>query len=182
MRYAFIGHLWQARPFSCALDEDHFWAAIRYVERNPVRAHMVNRAEDYPWSSAAAHCGFRQDPLLDSEWISPTQIQNWAEWLSSSNARQTDRRLRDRTFTGRPCGNDSFIKEAERVLGRELATRNLGVCPPNSRSVSIGSEYSPRIPGSRRHSIEQPSSQMPYRSALGNPRGIFLPSLAIQPH
>jgi putative transposase len=127
MRYAFSGHLWQARPFSCALDEDHFWAAIRYVERNPVRARMVDRAEDYPWSSAAAHCGFRQtDPLLDSEWLSPGHIHNWPEWLGSSNARQTDRRLRDRTFTGRPCGNESFVKEAERLLGRDLAPHKPG--------------------------------------------------------
>ncbi len=33
-------------------DESHLWAAVRYVERNPVRAGIVDRAEDYPWSSA----------------------------------------------------------------------------------------------------------------------------------
>jgi len=32
------GHLWQGRFFSSALDESYFWSAIRYVERNPVRA------------------------------------------------------------------------------------------------------------------------------------------------
>jgi len=31
------GHLWQGRFFSSALDEDYLWAAVRYVERNPVR-------------------------------------------------------------------------------------------------------------------------------------------------
>ena len=35
----------------------YLWSAIRYVERNPVRAGMVKKAEDYPWSSASAHCG-----------------------------------------------------------------------------------------------------------------------------
>ena len=53
MKYAFSGHLWQARPFSCVLDEQHFWAAIRYVERNPVRAEMVGCAEDAFGSSKA---------------------------------------------------------------------------------------------------------------------------------
>ena len=53
------GRLWQGRPFSCALDEEHLIAAVRYVERNPVRARMVRKAEQYPWSSAAAHCGGR---------------------------------------------------------------------------------------------------------------------------
>ena len=49
------GHLWQNRFYSCALDEAHYWAACRYVERNPVHARMVKRAEDYRWSSARAH-------------------------------------------------------------------------------------------------------------------------------
>jgi putative transposase len=38
------GHVWQGRYFSAPLDEAYTWAAIRYVERNPVRAGMVERA------------------------------------------------------------------------------------------------------------------------------------------
>ncbi len=41
------GRLWQGRFFSCPLDEEHLWSAVRYVERNPVRAGLVERAEDY---------------------------------------------------------------------------------------------------------------------------------------
>jgi putative transposase len=39
------------------MDENHTMAAVRYVERNPVRAHLVQRAWDYRWSSAPAHVG-----------------------------------------------------------------------------------------------------------------------------
>jgi putative transposase len=42
------GHLWQGRFFSSALDETYLWAGIQYVERNPVRARLVRRAENYP--------------------------------------------------------------------------------------------------------------------------------------
>ena len=63
-KYGFSGHLWQARFYSCVMDEDHVWSAIRYVERNPVRAKMVSEAENYPWSSAAAHSLSQPDPLL----------------------------------------------------------------------------------------------------------------------
>lgn len=63
LRKQLEGHLWQGRFFSTVLDEPHLWAAIRYVERNPVRAGLVTAAEDYPWSSAASHCGLRDDPL-----------------------------------------------------------------------------------------------------------------------
>jgi len=52
------------RFFWAPLNERYSWAAIRYVECNPVRAKIVSRAEKYCWSSAAAHCGLRADPLL----------------------------------------------------------------------------------------------------------------------
>jgi putative transposase len=58
------GHIWQGRYFSSALDAPFLLAAIRYVERNPVRARMIDWAEEYPWSSAAAHCGLKTDPVL----------------------------------------------------------------------------------------------------------------------
>src|SRR5262245_47762150 len=66
-KYGYIGHLWQERPFSCVLDEFHAWNAIRYVERNPVRARMVATASAYRWSSAAAHCHGSPDSLLDGD-------------------------------------------------------------------------------------------------------------------
>lgn len=58
------GHLWQNRFYSCALDEDHTEAALGYVERNPLRARIVQKAWRYEWSSAAVHVGGRypRDP------------------------------------------------------------------------------------------------------------------------
>jgi putative transposase len=49
------GHLWQNRFHSCPLAHGHYWAAMRYVERNPVRARLCRFAWEYPYSSAAAH-------------------------------------------------------------------------------------------------------------------------------
>jgi hypothetical protein len=51
------GHVWQGRYYSCPLDVGHLWEALRYAELNPVRAAMVTRAPDWPWSSAAVPCG-----------------------------------------------------------------------------------------------------------------------------
>ncbi|MDA2928105.1 transposase [Acidobacteria bacterium AH-259-G07] len=82
----FSGHLLQARFHSCVLDETHFWSAIRYVERNPVRAGIVHRAEDYPWSSALAHCGLRQDPLLVALSVDKRLIPDWATWLATEQS------------------------------------------------------------------------------------------------
>lgn len=49
-REGWRGYLWQGRFGSVPLDELHLIAAMRYVERNPVTAGLVSRAEDYPWS------------------------------------------------------------------------------------------------------------------------------------
>ena len=50
------GRLWQSRFYSCVVDRHYFLSALAYVDLNPQRARMVNRATDYRWSSAAAHC------------------------------------------------------------------------------------------------------------------------------
>ncbi|MCP5092893.1 MAG: transposase, partial [Gammaproteobacteria bacterium] len=74
------GHLWQNRFYSCALDDDHFWAALAYVEQNPVRARMVRRPWRYDWSSAAAHCGLAKDSseLLGlAAWQKLSPGDNW---------------------------------------------------------------------------------------------------------
>ena len=55
------GHLWQNRFYSCPLSGSRLWVALRYVEANPVRAGLVGRAEEYRWSSAAAHLGEGRD-------------------------------------------------------------------------------------------------------------------------
>src|SRR6266478_1975383 len=44
------GHVWQNRFYSCALDEEHKWTALRYVEQNPVRAGLVASAAEWLWS------------------------------------------------------------------------------------------------------------------------------------
>lgn len=128
-KYLTTGHAWQARPFSCVLDESHFWAAVRYVERNPVRAGMVVRAEDYRWSSAAAHCGLVVDSLLDADWQPSGVIHNWSMWLAEDYDTKVEQSIRERTFTGRPCGNADFIRTMEAALGRQLAPRKPGPKP-----------------------------------------------------
>lgn len=120
-KYSKTGHVWQARPFSCVLDEAHAQAAIRYVERNPVRAGIVTRAEDYRWSSARAHCGIVSDSLLQPDERLASIADDWSVWLAGGTEGEQERRIRERTFTGRPCGDDDFVKKMEAVVGRPLA-------------------------------------------------------------
>lgn len=126
-KYGKNGHVWQARPYSCPLDEAHTWAAIRYVERNPVRAGIVGRAEDYPWSSARGHCGMVTDPLLCP--AGAPLIVDWSSWLAEETDTEQEKSIRTRTHTGRPCGGDDFVKRIEAVVGRALAPGKRGRKP-----------------------------------------------------
>jgi len=137
MRYAQLvnraqgwqGHLWQGRFFSSPLDDAYLWAALRYVERNPVRAHMAKRAEDYRWSSAAAHCGIRTDRLLDphSRWGKQlVHIDDWSAWLSEGDESQELATLRRNVDKGLPCGSGAFVQALEVQAGRALSYRPRG--------------------------------------------------------
>ncbi len=123
------GHLWQGRFFSSALDEPYLWAAIRYVERNPVRARIVRRAENYPWSSAAAHCGLKADPVLatNREWKRQLQsIGDWSAWLAEGDQPEQLTVLRRYVECGLPCGAEGFIRGLERRAGQSLRVRPRG--------------------------------------------------------
>jgi putative transposase len=82
------GHVWQGWFFSAPLDGPYPWAALRYVERDPVRARMVRRAENYPWSSAAAHCGRRADAVLTQAPVWRERlaaVADWSAWLAEGH-------------------------------------------------------------------------------------------------
>ena len=119
------GHLWQNRFYSCALDEPHLGAALRYVERNPVRASLVIRPEEYEWSSAAAHLrGGGAPAFLDWEFhASFGGVERWSALLAEAEELMEIRRLQRATFTGRPVGDAAFVGKLEAALGRPLALR-----------------------------------------------------------
>ena len=125
-KYEKYGHVWQARPWSCPMDDSYAWAAVRYVERNPVRAKLVARAEDYRWSSAPAHCGGETDPLLTSQWPTVATIEDWSTWLGGGPDAEDERLIRELTYTGRPCGSDDFVRSAEAAVGRRLRQQKPG--------------------------------------------------------
>jgi putative transposase len=128
------GHFWQNRFFSCALDDAHLWAALRYVERNPVRAQMVERAGAYNWSSAAAHCGSAPGP----EWLATEPMTSafttgqWEAYLNSDTIGEAECLLRSNTYTGWPCGGPEFVEWAQGRLGRKLAPQPGGRPPKDA--------------------------------------------------
>ena len=122
------GHLWQSRFYSCPLSGDAVWTVLRYIELNPVRAHLVPSAEHSPWSSAAIHCGSRSSPSLLSltEWQSLWTPDRWRSVLAHGPDERELEGIRHATQHGLPFGNQEFISDLERRCGRPLAVRSVG--------------------------------------------------------
>lgn len=125
------GHLWQERFFSCVLQRRHTLAAVRYVERNPVRAALVRRAWRYPWSSAAAHVEGRSDVLIKGSPLAG-DVNDWRPFLTTQEDDATLHAIRLHGRTGRPLGDVRFLRRLERRLGRRLIPGHPGR-PPKRR-------------------------------------------------
>jgi putative transposase len=139
-KYLKSGHLWQGRFKSAVMDSSHLWNGVRYVERNPVRAGIVARAEDFRWSSAAPHCGLRTDKVLSNDLPLLEEISNWSEWLSGQEKEESLRFIRERTRTGRPCADDESIRAMENLLGRTLMRQKPGPTKKEKTSRNGGDQ------------------------------------------
>jgi putative transposase len=121
------GHLWQERFASFPLDETYLLAAARYVEMNPVAAHLAVCPEEYPWSSARAHLAGEDDQLAKVEPLLAI-VGNWGEFLSLSDEEEL-KLLRRHERSGRPLGNDNFVDRLEVELTRMLRPLKRGPKP-----------------------------------------------------
>ena len=123
------GHLWQGRYYSSPLDDEYLLYATRYVERNPVRAKIVRKAERYKWSSARGHCGITKDEILTTKikWINKYEgIEDWREWLSVEEERENIDLICRNTEKGLPLGSERFINKLESISQRILRYRPQG--------------------------------------------------------
>lgn len=113
------GSLWEGRFKSMVMDEPYVYMAVRYVERNPVRAGIVKRAENYQWSSARYHVKRKRDRLL-SDFYLVKNIKNWSQYLRDKEDEQQLMKFRCQSSSGRPLGSETFLRKLESDLGRAI--------------------------------------------------------------
>ena len=123
-REGWTGHLWQGRYRSYVMDEAHTLAAARYIERNPVGARMVRRAEDYKWSSVHAHIKGKSDGLVKVEPLL-NLVSDWARFLQADSMPDDKSIFVKHEASGWPLGADTFLCSVQKLTGR--------VCVPNKR-------------------------------------------------
>ena len=107
------------------MDEGHFYAAARYIECNPVRAGLVKKAEDYPWSSAKSHI-LKENDILLSDDLMISKINDWPSYLREGERKSDIELFRLHACTGRPLGDEKFLSKLEKTTGRILKRRKPG--------------------------------------------------------
>ena len=105
--------------------------ALAYVDRNPLRAGMVGKAEAYLWSSALAHLSSSDEAgLLDfGELRQVRGFGNWREQMDAPMRADANERLGLSTQTGAPIGSEKFVVELGRKFHRDVEFRKRGGQP-----------------------------------------------------
>jgi putative transposase len=120
------GHLWQGRFGSVVMDEAHLYHAVRYVSLNPVRAKLVPQAQNWRWSSVAAHLSGQDDKLVK---VAPVldRYGDFADLLNDSSGDESGFKcLRQSETTGRPLGGDAWVERLEIMTGKTLKPQKRG--------------------------------------------------------
>lgn len=120
------GHLYQGRFKSFPVEaDDHLYTVLRYVERNALRANLVERAEQWCWSSLWRRTQGPPHAALLSEWPVPLP----ADWRRLVNRAQTEKEMeavRRSVVRGSPFGTEAWTARVARRLGLANTLRPRG--------------------------------------------------------
>jgi putative transposase len=123
--YHSSGHVWQGRFKAFPIEQDeHLLTVLRYVERNPLRAGLVRRAELWPWSSLYAACSAE-----GASWLHAGPVPrpaNWLEWVNEPQTAAELAALRECVQRCRPYGHEPWVRETAARLGLEASLRPRG--------------------------------------------------------
>jgi putative transposase len=126
------GHVWQGRFKAFPIQEDeHLWTVLRYVERNALKANLVDRAEAWPWGSAAAVGGGKRAALLDCGPM--PRGADWLDWVNRPQSEAELGALRKCIERGMPFGNKSWQQATAERLGLEASLNPRGRPPQRAK-------------------------------------------------
>ena len=124
--YHSSGHIWQGRFKAFPTEEDeHLLTVLRYIERNPLRAGLVDRAEAWPWSNLRWLAFPDQGPVR----LESGTVLRGREWVEGVNVAMTEaevERVRECVRRDRPFGSATWTMATARSLGLESSLRPRG--------------------------------------------------------
>jgi putative transposase len=126
------GHFWQGRYGSTAMDDGHLHEALRHVLMTPVKAKLVEKPEQWRWSSAGAYLKGRDDGLTQTIKMLG-MVGDMKGYLGEKPDPALLKRLLAAGTVGRPAADDEFIAELEELTGRQLRAGKRGPKPKKAK-------------------------------------------------
>jgi putative transposase len=140
--YRGSGHIWQGRFKAFPIQEDgHLLAVLRYIERNPLRAGLATRAEDWPWSSLPAWSRAALLPFLHAGPV-PRPL-DWVDHVNTPLHESELKHIRQCVRRGMPFGHADWTNATAAQLGLEDTLRPRG----RPRKSSSPADDLPASPG-----------------------------------
>ena len=119
------GHVWQGRFKAFPIEQDdHLLTVLRYIERNPVRAHLVARIEDWRWSSARAWRESVRGPRVEAGPVA--RPESWLDWVNGAMEEMDVQRIRRSVNRNAPFGSDAWTAVTAEQLGLDASLRPIG--------------------------------------------------------
>jgi putative transposase len=142
-----LGTLWEGRFRSSPIDSDRYLLTCsRYIELNPVRAHMVSTPAEYSWSSHCCNAYGDLDRLITPhkvyEDLAPTALERrqvYRALFDTPLEEPTLNRIRNSLARGDVLGGEDFIEQMEAKFQRRLTRRPRG--RPSRKPPKLGSEH-----------------------------------------
>ena len=122
------GHLYQGRFKAFPMQEDdHLDTVLRYVERNPLRAGLVKRSEQWRWSSLAHRCASAVDPMRPRLHPWPVPLpDDWEERVQRPETEAELEAVRQSVVRSQPFGSETWQKRTAKKLNLEYTFRKPG--------------------------------------------------------
>ena len=100
-----VGHVYQGRFKSFPVETNEYLLTVcRYVERNPVRAGLVERVEQWRWSSAGT-----RGSVPSHAWPMERPA-DWPDWVNEGEPTEQLSAVRRSLIKGQPYGSESWVE------------------------------------------------------------------------
>ncbi len=120
-----VGHVFQGRYKAILVQKETYLLELaRYIVLNPVRAHMVRTAKDWPWSSYRATAGYIEPPkALNIDWLlaafavrKSTAIERYRKFVTEGNKQPKPwEQLKNQIY----LGNDTFVDKMQSMIDKD---------------------------------------------------------------
>jgi len=154
LKYESCGRVWQGRFKAFPIEQDgHLLTVMRYVERNALRAGLVDSAEAWPWGSLAWRRGLSR---CTRPCLADIALPNdWAEWVNAPQTAEELEAIRACVNHQRPYGDETWAcgqsaLSPNRTTGRRRGRP--GKNPPATPTAAVGRGTGKRRPKNRRMS------------------------------